>query len=238
MLAVLIFVFFANSDHLASGDIAFEHERYEDAIQCYQASLHDDGESSEALWKIARSIVCQADVAPLAEQQDAYHKAMDSAERSIKLNPHSSNAHTWFAIALGYVAIGEGVRSQIKIAYQIKAEVEEAIRLDPRNDVAYSIEGTLFRSLGNVGWIERQLAAVLIGRLPDGGYNESEQALRKAITLAPNVIRHRYELGLLYIDWGKKDEAKKIFLDAVPLKPAISSDRIRIVDMQKRLQQM
>jgi tetratricopeptide (TPR) repeat protein len=238
MLLLVFFTLSLNSERISAGDIAFEQERYDEAIHCYEAALTASADDPEAQWKLARSIICRADVAPVEEQAPAYKKAMDAAERSIKKDPRCSNAHTWFAIALGYVAIGEGIKSQIRIAHQIKAEVEEAIRLDPRNDVAYSIEGTLFRSLGNVGWVERQLAAVLIGRLPEGGYEESEQALRKAIALAPNVIRHRYELGLLYLDWGKKSDAKKVFLDAVPLKPVIASDRSRLVDMQKRLQQL
>ncbi len=238
----MLFLFFltvaCNSEQLAAGDHAFEHERYDEAIHCYESALHDADDEPAARWKLARSIVCRADVAPVSEQAEAYQTAMKDAERAIALDPRSSDAHTWYAIALGYVAIGEGVRSQIRIAYLIKAEVEEAIRLDARNDVAYSIEGTLFRSLGNVGWVERQLAAVLIGKLPDGGYIESEQALRTAIALAPNVIRHRYELGLLYMDWSKNSEAKKVFVDAVSLKPAIASDRSRLADMQKRLQKL
>ncbi len=233
---LFLFVLTFNSEQMTAGDRAFEQERYDDAIHCYESAALASGDESEARWKLARSIVCRADVSPASEQAEAYHSALKAADRSIALNPRSSNAHTWYAIALGYVAIGEGVRSQISIAHRIKAEVEEAIRLDSRNDVAYSIEGTLFRSLGNVGWVERQIAAVLIGKLPDGGYDESERALRRAIELAPNVLRHRYELGLLYIDWGKHPDAKKVFLDAISLKPVIASDRSRLVDMQRRLQ--
>jgi len=238
MLTLILFIIGFASGHIEAGDRAFEREQYDDAIHCYESALKMTADDAEARWKLARSIVCKADVAPVSEQAGAYKLAMQAAEQSVRLDPRSSDAHTWLAIALGYVAIGEGVRSQIRIAHRIKAEVEEAIRLDPRNDVAYSIEGTLFRSLGNVGWVERQLATVLIGKLPEGGYTEAERALRTATALAPGVIRHRYELGLLYLDWGKDEEAKTVFLDAVRLKPVIASDRARLVDMQKRIQQL
>lgn len=238
MIALLFTSVILAFDPVAAGDAAFERERYDEAIRCYQSALNSAPLDAGSQWKLARAIVCRADVSPEAEQPAAYRAALQAAEKSLALDPHSSSAHTWYAIALGYVAIGEGVRSQIRIAHRIKAEVAEAIRLDASNDVAYSIQGTLFRNLGNVGWMERQLAAVLIGRLPDGGYPEAEQALRKAVTLAPGVIRHRYELGLLYLDWGKNDEARVTFRDALTLKPVIASDKQRIADMTKRLQKL
>lgn len=240
ILLLLVCAFGVPADGISAGDRAFEREHYDEAIRCYErvADHHDADAEAEAEWKLARAVICRADVSPIAEQQEAYHRALAAAEHSLQIRSQCSNAHTWYAIALGYVAIGEGVRSQIQIAHRIKAEVEEAIRLDPSNDVAYSIQGTLFRSLGNVGWVERQLAAVLIGKLPEGGYPEAEKALCKAIALAPDVIRHRYELGLLYLDWGKKDAARQTFLKTLPLPPAIASDRIRIADIRKRLEQM
>ena len=79
--------------------------------------------------------------------------------------------------------------------------------LKPDDDIAYTILGSFYRALGNVSWIERQLASVFLGNLPDGGYPEAEVALKKAIALAPGTLRHRQELGMLYIDWGKDELA-------------------------------
>lgn len=238
IVSLLLLTLAVHSNWTSTGDAAFGQERYDDAIHCYETRLRETANDADARWKLARALICKADVAPASEQPAAYRRAMQAAEESLTLHPECSEAHTWFAIALGYVSIGQGVRAQIQAAHRIKAEVEKAIRLDTTNDVAYSIEGTLYRSLGNVGWMERQLAAVLIGRLPSGGYPESEIALRKAVALAPTVIRHRYELGLLYLDWGKDESAKQVFADAMRLKPVIASDRARLTDMQKRLQKM
>ena len=52
-----------------------------------------------------------------------------------------------------------------------------AIRLDPADDAAWSIRGSFFRALGNVGWVKRQLAAMLPGAIPQGGFPEAEDSI-------------------------------------------------------------
>jgi tetratricopeptide (TPR) repeat protein len=117
----------------------------------------------------------------------------------------------------------------------IKHELDVAVALNPKNDIAYSILGTFYRALGNISWIEKQFADLLLGGIPEGGFAEGEQALKKAVALSPNIIRHRFELGRLYLDWGKDQEAKKIFSETVNLPPNLASDAHRFEFMKKKL---
>jgi len=79
-------------------------------------------------------------------------------------------------------------------------------------------------ALGNVSWIERQLAAVFLGSLPEGGYDESESAFRKAIALSPSVIRHHFELGELYMQQDRYREALEEFQRVLALPILLASD--------------
>ena len=74
--------------------------------------------------------------------------------------------------------------------------------------------------------------------LSPGGFPEAEEALKKAIELAPNVIRHRFELGQLYLDMERNEEAKKIFQSAISLPPILASDQRRIERMKRKIEEL
>jgi Tfp pilus assembly protein PilF len=132
----------------------------------------------------------------------------------------------------------EGSKSKVQLCTEIKDQLEKAIAINPRDDVAYSILGTFYMNLGNVSWIERQLARMFLGRLPDGGYDEAEAALLKAIALAPDVIRHHYELATLYRLRDRTAEARVEYEKTVSLQPVLASDPRRQKNAQHWLETM
>jgi tetratricopeptide (TPR) repeat protein len=224
-----------NLPSIVNGDRAFEQLHYQEALALYQEGLQKNPDDANLLWRMARIYVSMGDVAKRDEREPYYRKADSCSLRAVSADSLNSDAHCWKAITVGYVSMYEGVRSKVKMANVVKSELDEAIRLNPGNDVAYSILGTFYRAIGNISWIERQLANLLLGGIPAGGFEEGEQALKKAIELAPNIIRHRYELGRLYLDWGKDDLAKKVFAETVDLPPTLASDERRIEFMKKKL---
>jgi tetratricopeptide (TPR) repeat protein len=93
--------------------------------------------------------------------------------------------------------------------------------------VAYSILGSFYRALGNVSWLERTLADLFLGGLPEGGYEDSEAALHRAIRLAPDNMRHHFELGLLYMNWERPADAQRAFAQAAACPVLVARDRSR-----------
>ncbi len=91
--------------------------------------------------------------------------------------------------------------------------------------------------MGGISWIERQLANLLLGGIPDGGYPEAEAALRRAVALAPHVMRHQYEIGMLYRDWDRIDEAKEIMRRAAHMPITVKSDSARILEIQQFIEE-
>jgi tetratricopeptide (TPR) repeat protein len=117
---------------------------------------------------------------------------------------------------------------QVLLSRELHHEALKAIDLDPRDDAAYSILGSFYRALGNAGWVKRTLASIFVGSVPEGGYDEAEAALKKAVALAPDVMRHKYELGILYLDMGRNDDGRKILEEAVQLPMKVAIDRPRL----------
>jgi len=218
-------------ESIKRGDAYFDLMRYRDAIAWYNL----DSSKAEAQWKIAKANVCYGDIALKSEKEQYFRAAEKAAQRSIALESSNSNGYTWRAAAIGNIAMYEGSAARVKSCNSIKADVLKAIQLNPNDDIAYSILGSLYREIGNISWVEKQLAMTFIGKIPDGGYLESEQSFNKAIAINPELMRHWYELGLLYTYWGKKDKSIEAFEKAKMCPVLIASDKNKLIDIEKRI---
>ncbi|MFA5834319.1 MAG: hypothetical protein WDA22_12660 [Bacteroidota bacterium] len=220
---------------LNKGDELFRAQDYISAMVVYSAHAKAYPNDVEAYWRLARAAICAGDVTPIDEQGKYYRKALDASTEAVRLDSLHSDTQCWYAVSMGYIALTEGSKKKVELCHSIQKALTISITVNPRNDVAYSVYGTFYRALGNIGWVEQQLATLLLGGLPKGGYADAEQMLLKAIELAPNILRHRYELGLLYFDWGKEEKGKEVFRSALLLPQTLASDKHRIEDMKQKL---
>jgi tetratricopeptide (TPR) repeat protein len=209
----------------SSGDALFDSMDYRGSVAAYDSALAAGADSSSLLWRIARSYVCQGDITPGEESLSCYRRAERAARFCIGVDSLRSEGYTWLAAALGNIAMSEGARTKVRMCHEIRDALEKAVRLNPADDIAYSILGSFYVALGSVSWFERQLALVFLGGLPHGGFAEAEQALQAAINLAPTVIRHRYELGRLYKLQGREGDALKEFREVTRLPVRLGLDR-------------
>ncbi len=212
---------------VAGGDEAFVRLDYPAAVREYDRGLVVNPGDAGLLWRLARVYVCMAETAAEPDRSRWLHCAEENARRSIVADSTLSGGHTWRAAALGYIALEAGMSEQVRLAREILAETETALALNPRDDAAYSIRGSLYRALGNAGWLRRQFARLFVGELPPGGYEEGEAAFLKAVVIAPDVMRHQYELGVLYLDWGRLPEARRALERARELPVRVAIDRPR-----------
>lgn len=220
---------------LAAGDAAFLRIDYPSAISIYESLLDKSPDNADLLWRLARVYVCQGDVVPFSEKENFYRKAEHYARRAVRADPNKAEAYTWLAAALGNLAMYYGGGAKVQLATEIKQVLDKAIALNPRDDVAYSILGSFYRSLATVSWFERQVANVFLGGLPEGGFAEAERALKKAIELSPNTMRHYFELGLLYLEHNRLKEAREAFEQAQQQPILVASDRQRLMQAKKML---
>jgi tetratricopeptide (TPR) repeat protein len=207
------------------GDRAFQAMEYSVALRAYDSVTTVEPRQAAAYWRLARVQVCIADTLPHAEQEAYYRAAVENARRCIAEDSAIAEGHSWLAAALGNLAMYEGSRRKVQLCDTIKDELETAIRLNPDDYLAYSILGSFYRALGNVSWFERMLAGMLYGSVPRGGFAEGEVALKKAIAIAPEVMRNHFELGMLYRDWGKGRESRAEFELAAQCPLLVARDR-------------
>jgi len=210
---------------LEAADREFKNIHYVRAIALYDSALTTSTDSTAVLWRLARVWICSGDTAARGRKYKLYKQAESYARRAIRSDSTSSEAHAWLAAAMGNIAMFEGGKTKVRLAHAIKREVDRAIVLDGKNDVAYSILGSFHKAIGDVSWIEKQLANIFLGGLPDGGYGESEAAFRKAIELAPDVVRNHFELAKMYVSQERNQEALVELRRTRALPMGVASDR-------------
>lgn len=231
---ILLVLILPSVPSVLDGDQEFLQIHYSHAASIYDSVLTSTPDSAGVLWRLARVYVCMADVSPIERQAELYRQAERYAQRCIDADSLRSEGHAWRAAALGNIAMSEGGKTKVKLTHVIKRELDMAIALDPENNTAYSILGSFYLALGKVSWIERQLAAIFLGSLPEGGFQEAEQALKKAIALAPDVVRHHFELGRVYMEMDRRKEAIEEFHVAISLPVQLGVDQ-RTQESARRL---
>jgi Flp pilus assembly protein TadD len=220
---------------LLAGDDAFFRMDYVSAVEFYIAALNQHPDDPDVLWRLARVHVCMGEAIEGEKCTELCKKAESYALQCIQKDSTRAEGHTWRAAALGYVALDAGIGQQVKLSHELLREVNMALTLNPNDDAAYSIKGSFYRAMGNVSWFQRQLAAIFVGTVPNGGFGEAEASLKKAVALAPDVMRHQYELGILYIDMGRKQEARKVLEQAATLPIKVAIDRPRLKKIHELL---
>jgi tetratricopeptide (TPR) repeat protein len=218
----------AASPREIAGDDDFRRMDYASAAARYDSLLVTiSPDSAQIFWRLARVQICMGDVAPGDQREEFYRTAEIWARRCVRASPALAAGHTWLAAALGDIAMFEGSKAKVQLSREIKNQLDQAIALDSTDDVAYSILGSFYLALGRVSWVERQLATMFLGSLPEGGFEDAEVALQHAIRLSPASIRHWYELGRVFSAEGKTADALAAFRQVGTLEPTLASDRRR-----------
>ena len=223
---------------MAAADSAFKRLDYPAALASYRQVLSVAPDRAEVLWKLARLRVIQSEATDSGLDEPLLREAELFARQAVRSDPSCAQARVWLAGTIGFLALTAPVGDQVKMSREIMAQTDTALALDPRDDVVYSIRGSFFHALGNVGWVKKNLAALFLGSVPPGGYAESEVALRKAIEFAPLVMRHQYELAILYIDWGREEEAVEVLRRAAQLPVQVASDVPRLKKIRSLLRDL
>jgi len=135
--------------------------------------------------------------------------ALSYAQRATAAAPNDSEAHTSVAISYGKLLPLQGPREQAQGSYKIRDAVDRALRLDPSNDTALNVLGRWHRLLADVSPVKRAFAPLVAGKLPKGSNEEAVRALQKAVAVNPKRPMHHIELGRVYAQMEKKEEARQ-----------------------------
>jgi len=200
-----------SADDLVEKGKVFEKKfQAKEALPYYLAAEKLEPKNPDVLVRIARQYrYMMTDASDKNEKLRLGHIALDYSVRAAECGPRDCDAQLASAITLGKMLPYMPTKEQISASPRIKQSVDKALQLDPNNDTAWHILGRWQRVLADVNSVKRALAKVLYGGLPPGSITEAERDMKKAIAINPNRLMHYIELGRIYAQMGKKDEAKQ-----------------------------
>jgi tetratricopeptide (TPR) repeat protein len=179
------------------------------ALQHYLPAEKLDPQNVPLLLRIARQYRhLMTDASPDTEKLRLGAIALTYGLRAAALAPNDSEAQLSPAITYGKMLPLQGSKEQVEASPRIKAGADKAIRLDPRNDVAWHVLGRWHQALANVGSVKRALGSLIYGKLPTTTNEAAVACFDKAIAINPNRLRNYIELGRTYAQMGKNAEAR------------------------------
>lgn len=195
---------------MAKGDAADSKFKASEALESYLPAEKLEPNNVRILLRIARQYRhLMADAKGTNEKLRLGAIALGYGKKAAALAPNDSEAQLSPAITYGKMAVYQGKKEQVAAAPLIKAAVDRAIKLDPRNDNAWHVLGRWHQGLANVSSMKRAVGGVLYGTLPKGSNAESIACFEKAIAINPNRLRHHIEEGLTYAQMGDDANARR-----------------------------
>ena len=191
---------------LAHGDSLYDSYKYIESAEYYRQAAAADSQCFDAFWKLGRSLNFLGELVPKDSQLAVFEEAREVEIIALKLRDSSADAHFELARAVGKIALFKGIFNSIGLAKQVKAEAERALALDSLHDGAWHILGRWHREVAK----KPKLLRIPLG-LGEANKKDAITYMQKAVALNPTLINHRLEMGITYLEYGMKTEAKEEF---------------------------
>ena len=199
------------SELMSKGDACDARLQSAEALQYYLPAEKLEPENVRILVRIARQYRhLMADAPVRQEKLRLGGVALDYSRRAAALAPNDAEAQLSIAISYGKMLPLMSVKQQLQASRQIKTSVDKALKLDPRNDLAWHVLGRWHRVLSDVSLLKRGLASVIYGKLPQTTTDEAVKCFKKAIEINPHRLMHYIELGRAYAQMGRIVEARQL----------------------------
>lgn len=198
-------------DLIRSGD-AFDAKMNEaEALKFYLPAEKLQPKNARLLVSISRQYRHLATEATTSAEKLWLGKiALEYAKRAASLAPNDSEAQLSVGICYGKLLPLEGTKQQMAASPLIKASADTAIRLDPRNDLAWYTLGRWHEVLADVTGVKRTLGSLFYGKIPTTTNEAAVSCFEKAIEINPRRLRHYIELGRTYAQMGRTNDARRL----------------------------
>jgi len=196
----------------------------------WRPALDADSTSYPLLVRLARATTDRGTRArfdgdkPRAVQ--AFDQGAAAARRATQLEPGRADGHLELAVALGSVALYKGGKAKLRLAHEVKAEIDRALALDANLHRGHHVLARWHREVAGLSFLERN-AAMVFGGAPKGASTDAAVShFERAIALAPDYANHHLELGRTYLELKLKSKARAEFEKtlATPVKSPFDAD--------------
>jgi tetratricopeptide (TPR) repeat protein len=211
---------------IVKGDAFYSRLQAPKALECYLPAEKLDPNNVRLLVHISREYRhLMSDTSKPEEKRRLGGIAVAYAKRAAALDSNDPEAQLAVAISYGKLQPLESNREKIAACHVIKEAADKAVRLDPRSDLGWHVLGRWHEGLADVNAANRALAQLVYGEvLPTSTYEEAAKCFVKAIALNPNRLMHYIELGRVYAQMGRTDDAKRLISQGLGMRETEKDD--------------
>jgi tetratricopeptide (TPR) repeat protein len=211
---------------IRNGDIFYAKLQAPEALKFYLPAAKIEPNNVRLLVHISREYRhLMSDASTPAEKRRLGGIAVDYANRAAGLGANDPEAQLAVAISYGLLQPLEGNRERIEASRVIKAAVDKTIKLDPNNDLGWHVLGRWHKELADISAFQRTMAQTIYGAiLPQSTYGEAVTCFEKAIQLNPSRLIHYIELGQVYAQMGRSDEARRFITKGLAMQNTEKDD--------------
>jgi tetratricopeptide (TPR) repeat protein len=211
-------------DHLAEGDGMHDALQPDKALEHYRAAFALE-QSARVAWRFARSQVDVAKQLPdreTATRDSLYEVARLYADFAVQRDADLADAHFSLALAIGQLSRTKGGRERVQSGREIHDAAERAVALDPEHDGAHHILGAWHAEVMRLSGMTRFFARTFMGAdfMARANWDDAAAHLERAVAIRPEYVFHRLELGEIYVDVGRVDDAIRQLEAMLELEPA------------------
>jgi len=175
----------ARMDDLMEGS----REQQKLALEQLKKSVEEQPNNPSLMWRLCKaqylcSVLANQD-GDKEEQKKLILKAVEAGETALALDSKNSEAHKWFAIALGSRGEFGGVKEKIMDGFEFKKHIDKAAELNPRDHVTQHLLGRFCYEVSQLSWMERKMASTLFAAPPTASLPEAVQHFLQAERLKP-----------------------------------------------------
>ena len=173
------------------------------AAGAYEIALADAPDDFGLRCNHLRALIDAGEDAEGDAARDWFVRARDEAERLLAQFPDSALSHHYDAVASGRYAQFAGGKEKVSYAERVRGAAERALEIDPSNEESWLTLGSYFYEVATLNTALRFFAKALYGASLEGGLEDAEAALARALKLDPEHIYAH--LILARVRWEQKD---------------------------------
>ncbi|GBD31396.1 hypothetical protein HRbin33_00348 [bacterium HR33] len=199
--------------HIAMGDSLSARLQPQGALLHYEMALALDETFYPALWKAAGAWIDIAKQIPDDQSRlrdSLYLVARDYAEKAIRADSTGADGYFMLAQALGRLARTRSGKERVRFGRMVYDAAARALALNPDHDGAHHVLGAWHAEAKRLSGFTRLFAQLFLGAdfLSRASWDSASFHLERAVALRPDYIFHRLELAQIYLDQGRREEAR------------------------------
>ncbi len=205
---------------ISEAHLLYRDDQVIESLQLFEDVVDEYPENYEGLWGAARSAIAYGLLSRGKQIQGQWYKTAESyARRATEVEPEILDGLYWLLTAKGLLALQAGAKEASELGQEVYDLAHQVLAKDSLHAGAYHALGLLNYRVQKLSFIERFVARTFLGAgvMNLTTWEDAERYLKRAVELRPDYILFHLDLGSMYLNRKRMEEARVQFERALEL---------------------